>query len=125
LHELGGHALREDRLTGFCCFEVKMVMIAAAGIELRVAGWALVGAVQILPYAQFSSASPAQHSLFIPFAARPDFECMADHCIVAIFAGIVGAATLHPDGNYVQRFVVMSASGLGVQIDSAHEGARL
>lgn len=41
---------------------------------------------------------------------------------MAILAGVVGVATLHFDRNDVERAVVMSASGLGIQINSVNDG---
>ena len=44
--------------------------------------------------------------------------------IVALFAGVVGIAALHFDGDDVDWLVVVRAAGLSVEINSAHMGAR-
>lgn len=45
---------------------------------------------------------------------------MVGHRIMAVLAGIIDAATLHLDGKDVKRRVVMSATRLGIQIDSVY-----
>jgi hypothetical protein len=50
---------------------------------------------------------------------------MPSHRIVAFLAGIVQAATLHPDGDHVQLSAVMHAARLRIQIDPLHASARI
>ena len=51
-----------------------------------------------------------------PFGFRPDFYRMAREGVVTIFAGVVGGAAFHFDGDNVERRVVMEAAGLGVEV---------
>jgi hypothetical protein len=55
----------------FCRLEIKMVMIAAAWVEVSLAGRALVYAFKILPYGQLRPTASAKHGQLIPFVARP------------------------------------------------------
>ena len=69
-------------LTGFSGigglrFEIEVVVISAAGVEVRGAGGAAIGRVQILADGQFPAASPTQDSGLIRFALRPNFERMS------------------------------------------------
>jgi len=41
---------------------------------------------------------------------------MARERVVAIFAGVVGPAAFHFDGDYVEWRVVVEAAGLGVEV---------
>jgi hypothetical protein len=99
-----------------------MVVVAAAWIEVRLAGWAPVLAVQILPNAKFCTAASAQHGGLIPIAFGPHLYWMASQCVMAILAGVVDAATLHLDRNDVLRLAVVSAASLRIEADSAHIG---
>lgn len=60
----------------FCRLEIKMVMIAAAWVEVSVAGRALVCGFKILPYAQLRPTASAKHGRLIPFVARPNSGSM-------------------------------------------------
>jgi hypothetical protein len=40
--------------------------------------------------------------------------------LVAVFAAVVKATTLHLDGNNVGGPVIMPATGLGIEIDAVH-----
>jgi hypothetical protein len=60
----------------FCHLEIKMVMMAAAWVEVSLAGRALVCAIKIPPYAQLRPAASAKHGRLIPFVARPNSGSM-------------------------------------------------
>jgi hypothetical protein len=95
-------------------------MIAATGIEFRIAVRTFVAACHVLCYRQFTSAGPAKHRLVVPLLRRPNLNRMACQSIMAIFAGVVDAAALHPDGNDVQGRVVVSTARLRIQSNAAH-----
>jgi len=50
--------------------------------------------------------------LLVPFTLRPDCNRMIGERLVAIFAGIVEAATFHLDSDDVSRPVIMIATSL-------------
>ena len=102
-----------------------MIVVAASRIELCVTGWASVGAGEVLRNGQFRSASPAQDRRLVPFAAWPYFDCVAGQCVVAVLAGVVGAATLHLDRDDIYRLVVVSTTSLWIEIDSAHRWPKI
>jgi hypothetical protein len=60
----------------------------------------------------------------IPIALRPDLDLVAGEGLVTVLTGVVGVAALHLDCDDVHRLVVVGASGLSVEADSAHIGMR-
>ena len=93
-------------------FEVKVIVATATWIEPDAAIWTLIRTFQIFPNAQLCPAASAQHCWLIPFAASPNLGRVIRKFIMAILADIVDATTLHPDGNDIQRSVVMRTSCL-------------
>ena len=91
----------------------------------RTAARTLIFALQVLPDSHLHAAFSAQNCRAIPFAARPYFDRMSSQRIVAILAGIVFAATLHPDSDDIHGQVVMYAPGLRIHVDSVHCRARM
>jgi hypothetical protein len=79
--------------------EIEMIVVSATWIEHRATAWALVRTLQILPDGQLLSAYPTQDCRLIPVPLKPDFDCMADQCVMAILTRIVGATALHLDGD--------------------------
>jgi hypothetical protein len=100
-------------------------MVSAAWIEFCSASRTLTCTFQILIYGQLGPAASAKHCRLIPFAAWPDLNAMAGQSRVAIFTGIVDAATFHLYRDDVQLRAVMSAACLSIQFDSAHAGRGL
>jgi hypothetical protein len=97
-----------------------MVVVAAAGIEPGATGRALVRRVEILADRQLDSTNAAQDGGLIPFALWPYLNRVAGERVVAVLAGIVISAALHPDRNYIDRLVVMRTAGLSVNVNSIH-----
>jgi hypothetical protein len=110
---------------GLNILKVKVIMITALGIKDRTAARTLIFALQVLPDSHLHAALSAQNCRAIPFAARPYFDRMSSQRIVAILAGIVFAATLHPDSDDIHGQVVMYAPGLRIHVDSVHCRARM
>jgi hypothetical protein len=99
-----------------------MIVVTAAGVEVRFAGWALALAVQIFPNAKFPATTSAQYGLLIPFAFGPDLGWMAGQCVMTILTGVVDAATPHLDRNDVFGLAVVNAACLRIKAYSAHTG---
>jgi len=59
----------------------------------------------------------------VPFELGPGFEGMVGEGGVAVFAGIVGGAAFHFDGDDVGGAVVVEAAGLGVEVEAADFGS--
>ena len=55
-----------------------------------------------------------------PLVLWPDFDWVAGKRFVAVFAGVIFAATLHLDGDDVGGAVIMVAARLRIEIDAAH-----
>lgn len=96
-----------------------MVVVAASGVEGGAAEWALRRAFEIVGNGQLCAAGAAQNRCMVPFAAGPNFHGMTGERDVAVSAGIVNAAAFHFDGDNVRRRVVMQATRLGIEIQSA------
>lgn len=104
--------------------KVKVRMFAAGGIESSAAGRALVAAAEIVRDGHLTAAGAAQHRAHGPLGARPDLDRMVREGLVAILAGVIDTAALHPDRDDVESGSIVSAAGLRIQIDSANLRAR-
>jgi hypothetical protein len=93
-------------------FEIKMMVVATPRIELCPAIRAARVTLHILENRQKCTACAAKYRWLVPFALRPECCRMIGERQVAVFAGIVKAATLHLDGNDVSQPVIMLATGL-------------
>jgi len=97
-----------------------MVVVTAGGVKSSVA----VGADGVGPEVggnrQLGTAGAAENGLVVPFGLRPKFDGVIGEGLVAIFAGVVGGAAFHFDGDDVGRAVVMEAAGLGIEIETAN-----
>ena len=72
--------------------------------------------------AEFQFAGTAEHGWLAPFRLRPDFYRVVCQSLMAVFAGIVDAAALHPDCNDVQFRPIVSAARLRVEINPTNFG---
>jgi hypothetical protein len=103
--------------------EIELVMVAAAGIEGRAAGWASVATRHVLLDGHFLSARPTKHGGLSPFRARPHLDGVVGQCLVAVLACVVDAATFHLDGKDVEYAAVVSATRVRIEVDPANFGA--
>lgn len=78
-----------------------------------------MAAGEVLIDGHLAPAGAAQDGLLVPFRLRPCLERMIGQGFVAVLAGVVDAAALHPDGHDVEPCVVVSAAGLRVEVDAA------
>jgi hypothetical protein len=100
--------------------EIKLVMLAAAGIKRGVTKRALIAACHIFVDGHFISASTAEHCGLGPFHLRPDLNRMVCQSQVALLAGVINAAAFHPDGNNIESSRIVSTAGLRIEIDSVN-----
>ncbi len=98
--------------------KIKMVVVPASGIERGRADRAARLALQVFGNRQLCAACSTQNGFLIPFAARPNLDGMTCERDMAVFAGIVGGAALHFDGDDVRVRMVVQATGLGIEIQS-------
>jgi hypothetical protein len=108
----GGEALLE--------FEVQVVVIAAAGIELRAASRTGISAPHVLTDGQFGVANATKYRLLVPLTYGPNFNGVIGKLSMAILARIVNAATFHLDGNNVSGSVPVFATSLRIKMDTTH-----
>ena len=95
-------------------------MIAAARIEVSRAYRTDIAAMHILSDAHLCPAYAAQHRRLVPLRARPDFNRMRFHRIVAFLARKVAATTPHFDCDYIQRGVIVHAARLRIQTNAEY-----
>ena len=100
-------------------FEIKRIVVSAAGVKLRPARGTGIPAAHILTNREFSRAGTAKDGALVPLAFRPDRRGMPCERRVAILAGIVNSAALHFDGNDVSRAAVVLATRLGIELNPA------
>ena len=98
-------------------------MIAAAGIEGSAAVETYIATRHVLRNAELAAASAAKHGRLTPLLLRPDLYWMVGQSFVALLAGVVDAAALHPDRNDVESGSIVSAAGLSIEFDPANFGA--
>ena len=96
-----------------------MVVVAASGIEGGRADRAARLALHEFGNRQPCAAGPTQNGFLIPFAPRPNLDGMTCERDMAIFAGIVGGAALHFDGDNVRMLMVVEATRLRIELQSA------
>ena len=99
-----------------------MIMTAAPRIEPGAAGRACVLAFEIVPDAQLGATCAAHDRWRVPFGSRPNLDRVARKRVVAVLAGVIDSAALHPDGDNVQRRMPMRTACFVVQIDAANNG---
>ena len=103
-------------------FEVEVVVVAAARVEGGLAvGTAAIG-VEVFVDGEFGFADSAQDGWSLPFVLGPDFGWMACQRGVAIDAGVVGAAASHLHGDDVFFGVVVTATGVGIEVEAVDFG---
>jgi hypothetical protein len=93
-----------------------MVVVAAGGVEGGVAGGTCGVALHIGGDGELGAAGSAEDGWRVPFGGRPGFERMVGKGVVAIFAGVVGGAAFHFDGDDVGGAVIVEAAGLGIEV---------
>jgi hypothetical protein len=93
-----------------------MVMVAATWVERGITGRTNRIAFEVGGDSQFDMAGAAQNGFLVEFGFRPDFDGMASQGVVAIFAGIVGGAAFHFNGDDVEWGMVVKAAGLGIEV---------
>jgi hypothetical protein len=79
-----------------------MVVVAAGGVEVGMAGGTRGVALQVLGDGELGAADSAEDGLRVPFGLGPRFERMVGKGVVAVFAGVVGGAAFHLDGDDVE-----------------------
>jgi hypothetical protein len=99
--------------------EIEVVVITAVWVEEGLALRTSRSAFQVLVDCQFGSASSAQDCFFIPFALRPGFDFVTGQRLMAVFAGVVGPAAFHFDGDDVGGAVVVAATSLRIDLYAA------
>src|SRR6266403_3129439 len=95
-----------------------MVVVPASGIEGGRADRAARRALHVFGNRQLCAAGPTQNGFLIPFAAWPNLDGMTCERDMAVFAGIVGRAALHFDGDDVHLRMVVQATRLRIEIQS-------
>ncbi len=100
--------------------KIEMIVFSTAGIELFAALRAARLATHVLMDGQLRPAGAAKDCLLVPFVLRPKLYRVLGKRGVAVFAGVVKAATLHLDRNNIRRPMIMFAAGLRVEIDATH-----
>ena len=97
-----------------------MVVVPASRIEWGRADRAARLALQVFGNRQPCAACPTQNGFLIPFAPWPNLDGMTCERDMAVFAGIVGGAALHFDGDDVRVRMVVQATRLRIEIQSTH-----
>lgn len=100
------------------------MVLAALGIEGRAATGTSAFTSKILTNGKLPRAGAAKHRFLVPLGARPHLSWVAGKCLVAILAGIVDAAALHPDGSDVVRCMPMETSRIAIDVDPGNVNAR-
>ena len=95
-----------------------MVVVPASRIERGRAARAARLALQVFANRQLCAACPAQNGFLIPLATWPNLDGMTCERDMAVFAGIVGRAALHFDGDDVHLLMVVQATRLRIEIQS-------
>lgn len=99
--------------------KVEVIVVAAAGIEGRIALRTAIATVHVFVDGQDRSAGAAENGALLPFACGPKSNGMTGEGVMTIFAGVEKAAALHLYGDDVHGKMVVSAAGLGVEVDAA------
>jgi hypothetical protein len=100
--------------------EIKMIVVAASGIELRPTAWATIFALHILMDGQFYATGATEYGSLAPFPLGPHLDLMIGERVMTILASIVDATALHFDRNDVCGAVIVLATGLRIEIDAAN-----
>jgi hypothetical protein len=59
----------------------------------------------------------------VPFGEGPGFDGVVGQGVVAVFAGVVGGAAFHFDGDDVGGAVVVETAGLRIEVEAADFGS--
>jgi len=98
--------------------KIEMVVVPASRIEGGSADRAARLALHVFANRQPCAACPTQNCFLIPFAPWPNLDGMTCERDMAVFAGVVGRAALHFDGDDVRVLVVVQATRLRIEIQS-------
>jgi hypothetical protein len=98
--------------------KIEMVVVRASRVEGDRADRAARLALHVFVNRQLCAACPAQNCFLIPFAPWPNLDAMTCERDMAVFAGIVGLAALHFDGDDIRVRMVVHATRLGIEIQS-------
>jgi len=101
-------------------FEIMVMVKLAAGIELRLTLETPIAALHVLPDRQLDTANSAEDCFLIPLQLGPNFNRVIGQGFMALFASIINSTTLHFDGDDVRGAVVMLATGVGIEINTAN-----
>jgi hypothetical protein len=100
-----------------------MVVVPAPRIEWGGADRAARFATHVLANRQPCAACPTQNGFLFPFAAWPNLDGMTCERDMAVFAGVVGPAALHFDGDDVRLPMVVQATRLRIEIQPTDLGS--
>src|SRR6266404_2092086 len=95
-----------------------MVVVLASRIVRGRADPAARLTLHVFANRQLCAAGPAQNCFLIPFAPWPNLDGMTGERDMAVFAGIVGRAALHFDGDDVRVRMVVHATRLRIEIQT-------
>jgi len=95
-------------------------MVSTFRVELRATSLTARFALNILVDRQFRTTGTAKYCLLVPLTLPPDLDLVIGERGVAICARIVNTAAPHLDRNNVIWSVIMFATGLRIEIDTAH-----
>ena len=98
--------------------KIEMVVVPASRIEGGRADRAARLALQVFANRQPCAACPTQNRFLFPLAPWPNLDGMTCERDMAVFAGIVGGAALHFDGDDVRLLMVVQATRLRIEIQS-------
>lgn len=101
--------------------EIQLVVPGAPGVEARGTAWAPAPTAQVLVDGQLAAAVPTEHGFCFALVPCPYLWGMAGQGFVAANAGVVLAATLVFDGDYVQVRVPVGALRGGRDVDAVDE----
>ena len=95
-----------------------MVVVPASRIKGGRADRAARRAFHVFANRQLCAACPTQNGFLIPFAPWPNLDGVTCDRDMAVFAGIVGRAALHFDGDDVRVRMVVQATRLRIEIQA-------
>src|SRR5690349_22272630 len=82
--------------------EIEMVVIAACGVELSLAGRAARVGIEVGGDGEGGAAGAAEDGFFVEFGGGPGLNRMAGESDVAVLAGVKKTAALHLDSDDIQ-----------------------
>ena len=89
--------------SSFPTLKIKMIMVAATGVECSFAERAAIITLQVPGNAHFGITCTTYNSLIFKFIFLPGLCFVASFFVVAIDTGIIAVAAFHLNGNDIQR----------------------